>query len=137
MKSKTLPPSLVIVALLAGASTALCQTATGTMAFTVSMDQPNTHYYHVEFSCEGLKGESQDFKMPVWMPGMYTIQDYAKNVLNFKAVDGAGKPLTFAKTAQFIWHVKTGNAPQVVVSYDVYAFGRGVGNNFLDDKRGY
>jgi predicted metalloprotease with PDZ domain len=125
------------IALIAGAAAALCQTAAGTMAFTVSMDRPNSHYYHVEFRCEGLKGDSQDFKMPVWMPGMYTIQDYAKNVLNFQAVDGTGKPLPFAKTAQFVWHVKTANAPQVIVSYDVYAFGRGVGTNFLDDKRGY
>jgi predicted metalloprotease with PDZ domain len=137
MSTKVFQPFFLGMALFAGASAALSQIAAGTMAFTVSMDQPNTHYYHVEFRCEGLKGESQDFKMPVWMPGMYTIQDYAKNVINFKAVDGAGKLLPFAKTAQFIWHVKTSNAPQVVVSYDVYAFGRGVGNNFLDDKRGY
>lgn len=115
---------------------ALGQTA-GTMAFTVSMDQPNTHYYHVEFRCEGLNGDTQDFKMPVWMPGMYTIQEYAKNVINFKAADGAGNSLAFAKTAQSVWRVKTANAPQVLVSYDVFAFGRGVGSNFLDDKRGY
>jgi predicted metalloprotease with PDZ domain len=107
------------------------------MAFTVSMDQPNTHYYQVEFRCDGLKGEAQDFKMPVWMPGMYVIQDYAKNVINFKAVNGTGAALAFAKTAKNTWHVQTGNAPRVIVSYDVYAFGRGVGQNFLDDKRGY
>jgi predicted metalloprotease with PDZ domain len=137
MKAKLCLPVCCGIALLAAVSTAHAQTAAGTMAFTVSMDQPNTHYYHVEFRCDGLKGDSQDFKMPVWMPGMYTIQDYAKNVINFKAADGTGKPLSFAKTAQFIWHVKTANAPQIVVSYDVYAFGRGVGSNFLDDKRGY
>ena len=123
--------------LLAMSPAAVSQTSSGTMAFTVSMDRPNTHYYHVEFRCDGLGGDSQDFKMPVWMPGMYTIQDYAKNVINFKAMDGNGKPLPFAKTAQFVWHVKTANAPRVVIDYDVYAFGRGVGNNFLDDKRGY
>ena len=108
-----------------------------TMAFTVSMERPNTHYYHVELRCDELKGETQDFKMPVWMPGMYLIQDYAKNVLNFTAVNGAGAPLPFEKTTKNTWHVITANAPRVVVSYDVFAFGRGVGNNFLDDKRGY
>jgi len=36
----------------------------GAMSFTVSMEQPTTHYYHVVFKCEGLKGETQDFKMP-------------------------------------------------------------------------
>ena len=123
--------------LLAAALPAWCHTVAGPMAFTVSMDQPNTHYYHVEFRCDGLKGDAQDFKMPVWMPGMYVIQDYAKNVVNFKAVDGAGRPLAFAKTAKNVWHVKTASAARVVVTYDVFAFGRGVGSNFLDDQRGY
>jgi predicted metalloprotease with PDZ domain len=137
MTKKDLLPFFSAIAMLACGGGALCQSPADTMAFTVSMDQPNTHYYHVKLRCEGLKGDAQDFKMPVWMPGMYVVQDYAKNVVNFKAVDGAGKPLSFVKTAQFIWHVRTANVPQVIVSYDVYAFGRGVGNNFLDDKRGY
>jgi predicted metalloprotease with PDZ domain len=52
----------------------------------------------VVFECDGLKGDTQDFKMPVWMPGLYRIMDYAKDVVNFKAVDGAGRPLPWAKT---------------------------------------
>jgi len=121
---------------LAKCSLALAQTA-GAMAFTVSMDQPAAHYYHVEFHCDGLAGDAQDFKMPVWMPGYYRIMDYSKDVVNFKAVDGAGNPLSWAKPNKNTWHVKTANAPQVVVSYDVYAFTVFVGNNYLDDQRGY
>jgi len=121
------------LAIFSGLLPCFCQT----LSFTVSMERPNTHYYHIELRCDGLRGEAQDFKMPVWMPGMYTIQDYAKNVVNFKAVSGTGAPLAFAKTTKNTWHVVTANAPRVVVNYDVYAFGRGVGNNFLDDKRGY
>jgi len=116
---------------------ALCRSAAETMAFTVSMDQPNKHYYHIEFRCDGLKGDAQDFKMPVWMPGYYRIMDYSKYVTNFKAVDGAGRPLPWAKTTKNTWHVKTANAPQIVVSYDVYAFTVFVANNYLDDQRGY
>src|SRR5882724_11045754 len=116
----------------AGAVLAVGQTAgqtAGTMAFTVSMDKPNTHYYHVEFRCDGLRGEAQDFKMPVWMPGYYRIMDYSKDVINFKAVDGAGRPLPWSKTTKNSWHVATGNAPRIVVSYDVYAFTVFVANN--------
>ena len=36
------------------------------LAFTVSMEQPATHIYHVVFRCEGLGGPTRDFKMPVW-----------------------------------------------------------------------
>ena len=121
---------------LGGSSFALAQ-STGTMAFTVSMDQPTTHYYHVEFRCDGIPGTAQDFKMPVWMPGYYRIMDYSKDVINFKAVDGMGRALPWAKTNKNTWHVETANAPRVTVSYDVYAFTVFVGNNYLDDQRGY
>ena len=119
------------------AAVALAQTPAGTMAFTVSMDQPSTHYYHVEFHVAGLRGESQDFKLPVWMPGYYRIMDYSKDVINFKAADGAGHPLTWAKTTKNTWHVNTANAPEIVVTYDVYAFTVFVGNSYLDDQHGY
>lgn len=121
----------------ATAVTALSQNAGSTMAFTVSMDRPSTHYYHVEFRAEGLRGDTQDFKMPVWMPGYYSIQDYAKNVVNFKAEDGAGKPLSWSQTTKNTWHVKTGDAAVVVASYDVYGFNRFVGSTYLDDQRAY
>src|ERR1700680_2382133 len=96
---------------LAFSTAVLGQTPAGTMAFTVSMDRPTTHYYHVVFECDGLKGDTQDFKMPVWMPGLYRIMDYAKDVVNFKAGDGAGRPLPWAKITKNAWHVKTANAP--------------------------
>jgi hypothetical protein len=38
----------------------------GTMAFTVSMELPHTHYFHVDFRCDGITGETLDFKMPTW-----------------------------------------------------------------------
>jgi predicted metalloprotease with PDZ domain len=133
---KTRTARCLIFLVLAACALALGQTA-GTMAFTVSMDQPTAHYYHVEFRCDGLAGDAQDFKMPVWMPGYYRIMDYSKDVINFKAVDGAGHPLPWAKTNKNTWHVKTARAPQVVVSYDVYAFTVFVANNYLDDQRGY
>lgn len=107
------------------------------LAFTVSIEHPNTHYYHVVFRCEGLRGDAQDFKMPVWMPGYYKIMDYPKDVINFKALDDAGHALSWTKTTKNTWHVITANAPEVVVSYDVYGFTRFVANNYLDDQRGY
>jgi len=119
------------------ASFALGQAPEGGMAFTVSMDRPNTHYFHVVFRADGLKGEIQDFKMPAWTPGYYLIMDYAKNVINFRAEDGAGNPLAWQKTAKNTWRVKSGKGASVTVSYDVYAFARSVADSYLDDSRGF
>ena len=109
----------------------------GTMAFTVSMERPNTHYYHVDFKCEGLKGETQEFKMPVWTPGFYQVMNYSRNVLNFRAEDGAGNPLAWEKTAKNAWRVKSGRSSSVTVSYYVYAFTRFVAESYLDDEMGF
>ncbi len=113
------------------------QDTQGTLAFTVSMERPNTHYYHVVLRCEGLKGQTQDFKMPAWTPGYYQIMDHARNVLNFRAEDGQGKPLPSNKIAKNAWHVRSGQASVIAVSYDVYAFNRSVADCYLDDSRAY
>ena len=125
------------LAFLVAASFALGQKPEGTMAFTVSMEQPNTHYYHVVFRGEGMKDKTQDFKIPAWTPGYYQIMDYARNVLNFRAEDGAGNPLAWEKTAKNIWRVKSGKDASITVSYDVYAFNRSVADSYLDDERGF
>ncbi|MDD8026084.1 MAG: PDZ domain-containing protein [Acidobacteriota bacterium] len=127
---------LVFIVLI-GAGLAFGAPAEGTMAFTVSMERPETHYYHVVFRCDGLGGEAQDFKLPVWTPGYYSVLDFARNVVNFEARDGSGRALAWEKTAKNSWRVKTGGAPSLVISYDVYAFTLFVANSYLDGDKGF
>jgi predicted metalloprotease with PDZ domain len=118
-------------------SAALAQAATGGMTFTLSMPQPATHTLHVTFRCEGLKGELQDFKMPVWSPGYYGIGDYSRNVSNFRAEDAAGHALAFEKTARNTWRVVTGNASAVVLNYDVFGATSFAANTYVGEDRAY
>jgi predicted metalloprotease with PDZ domain len=111
--------------------------AAPSLSYTVSMDRPSSHYYHVVFRAEGLKGETQDLKMPVWTPGYYQIMDYAKAVKDFRVEDGTGKALPFEKTAKNTWRVRTGPAASFVASYDVYAFTRFVADSYLGDDGGF
>lgn len=106
------------------------------MAFTVSMEQPSTHTYHVVFRCEGLRGATQDFRMPVWSPGYYGIRDFARNVQNFRAEDGRGTELKWEKAAN-AWKVQTDNTPVVNVTYDVLATSTFVTDPYLGEDRGY
>ncbi len=109
----------------------------GALAFTVSMEQPEAHYYHVTLRSTGLKGPTQDFKMPAWTPGYYKIMDYARNVRSFRAEDGAGRELTGEKTAKNTWRVHSNGAGSVTISYDVYAFAQTVADSYLDEKRAF
>ncbi|MGA8940295.1 MAG: PDZ domain-containing protein [Acidobacteriaceae bacterium] len=107
------------------------------MAFTVSMLQPSNHTYHVTFRCEGLHGELQDFEMPQWSPGYYGIEDYARNVSHFHAVDMAGHQLAWEKVTKNTWRVVADNTPVIVLDYDVYGDTAFAASNYLGDDRGY
>ncbi len=119
------------------ASFSLAEESEVTMSFGVSMEEPNTHYYHVVFHCEGIKDESIDFKMPAWTPGYYRIMDFVENVSEFRAEDGDGKELSWERSAKNKWQVKSGEAESITVSYNVYAFGRSIADSFLSESKGY
>lgn len=108
-----------------------------TFLFTVSMEKPTTHYFHVKLECDGLKGDTHEFKMPVWTPGYYLIMDYAKNVINFTAKDASGRQLQCERSSKNGWTIKTGKAASIVVDYDVFAYSRSVADSYLDDVQGF
>jgi len=107
------------------------------MAFTVSMPQPAKHTFHVILRAAGLKGEIQDFKMPVWSPGYYGIGDYSRNVSNFHAEDAAGLPLPWEKITKNTWRVAAGQASSIVLNYDVFGATAFAANNYLGEDRAY
>ncbi|MFD1142418.1 M61 family metallopeptidase [Larkinella insperata] len=107
------------------------------LAFTVTMEDPASQLYHVIFRCEGLKGETLNFKMPVWTPGYYQLMNYAKSVENFRATDGSGNALKWEKTANSRWTVHPRQAGTVTLTYDIRATRNFVAGNFLDESHGY
>ncbi len=107
------------------------------ISLTVSMDQPSTHYFHVALRVEGVRAGTLDVKLPAWTPGYYQILDYARNVLNFRAEDGQGRPIGWEKTAKNTWRLHPARAGGVVVNYDVYAFTPSVADSYLDDARAF
>lgn len=127
----------LILALSPAAGLGQARPAAPAISITVSMEPPTSHYYHVAIRADGLGGGTQDLKMPVWTPGYYRIMDYAKNVKDFRAEDGAGRPLPVEKTAKNTWRVRTGRASSFIVSYDVYAFTRFVADSYLGDDGGF
>ncbi len=101
------------------------------------MENPDNHYFHVSLNYSGISSESVDLKLPSWTPGYYMIMDYAKYIVNFRAVSSSGESLSWEKTAKNVWKVRTVNTNSVTVSYDVFSFRTSVADSFLDDGRGF
>lgn len=107
------------------------------MAFTVSMNNPAEHRFHVELRCEGVSGEKLDFKLPAWTPGYYQLLNFADNIENFSATDGNKNPLTWEKINRNTWLVKNTNVTTMILNYDIKTTRSFVATCYLDEERGY
>ena len=135
MTRRTAP--LLVVALVAIAPCTFGQPAPGPIAYTVSMPQPSNHLFHVTLRANGLKGELHDVKMPAWHPGYYRMIDYAKNVSNFRAEDGAGRALPWEKVTKNTWRIAAGQASTMVLNYDVLGTVAFSAQNDLGESRAF
>jgi len=114
-----------------------CGNNIGTIEFTLSMDQPGTHYFNVKMECKDVNDEYLEVKLPVWTPGYYWIMNYPKNVVNFASADSEGNQLEWEKTTKNSWKIRTDDNSNVVITYDIYAHNVSVADPFLDYGRAF
>lgn len=91
------------------------------LVYTLRMPEPSNHLLEVTVAAREIGTEPVEFQMPAWSPGRYVIYDFARNVQDVAAVDGAGHPLRVVKTDKQTWRVEATPTGDVVFSYRVYA----------------
>ena len=105
--------------------------------YTISMEDPAAHKFHIIFRCAGFDAPILDFKMPAWMPGYYQLLDYAKNAGNFQAVDNKGQTLHWTKPNANTWRVEHPAGATITIAYDITANKSFVAQPWLDSTRAY
>lgn len=97
------------------------------------MTRPVSHLFEVAIEVEvpnELRDKPIEFQMPRWSPGRYAVFDFAKNVQEFRAVDGPcpstspctnrpARPVTH--TDNQTWSVAPAGSKTLTISYKVYA----------------
>lgn len=132
---KTNAPVALIISFLFFSVTAQAQKSS--LTYTVRMDNPEWHFFHVQLSCKGIEKEVIDFKMPAWTPGYYQKMDYAKNLERLQVTDERGKKLKWEKTADNTWRVFSKKSNTVNLSYEIRTVRPFVATPYLDETRGY
>jgi predicted metalloprotease with PDZ domain len=102
--------------------------------YTVTFPSPERHLAQVEaiFPTEG-KATIELF-MPVWSPGFYRVEDYAKHVEELEARTPDGMKLNVEQVRKNRWRIENGGSAKVVVSYRLKCEGRSVTTNWVDDE---
>lgn len=107
------------------------------IAYEISMDEPQKHYFYVKISIDDPAGNYLDLKMPVWAPGSYLVREFARNVENFRSEGMNGNFLKSMKINKNTWRIYPGGAKRIIIRYRVYAFELSVRTSYLDKNHGY
>jgi predicted metalloprotease with PDZ domain len=107
------------------------------MQYTVSYQQPNTHYIDIELEVNRVEGDIIHFQLPAWRPGRYELANFAKNIQKWNAYDGEGHLLSSKKVTKDLWEVETKGAETVIVKYNYFANELNAGSTFLDASQLY
>jgi len=107
------------------------------MLYRFSSPHPSDHLIHVEMVVNGIDRDEVLFQLPSWRPGRYELQNFAKNVLQWKATNENGELLAHIKITKDCWKVKADGATKIHVSYDYYAAQADAGACWLDEDLFY
>jgi predicted metalloprotease with PDZ domain len=107
-----------------------------TVAFTVDCLKPDTHVYRVTLDARGFGPGPHEVELPVWTPGAYEIQDYARHLFDVRARSPEGKPLPLDKVRKNAWRLEATD-DAFTVTYQVYANQLDVDTSHLDGTHAY
>lgn len=114
-----------------------CPAARASITFHLSALDSAKQSFAVTLRLDDVDQETVELRMPVWTPGYYQLVDYARGVSDFRAVDSAGRELTWSHDAPAAWRIETAGVDAIEVSYRVRAVRQFVAESYLDDNYGY
>ena len=105
--------------------------------YTVSLNSAQTQMVDIRMVIRKVAGKTLDVAMPVWRPGRYEVFNPAGGVRDVRAETVAGRSLPIVKTDKTTWHITTGGAEEVTVTYRVYANSLADRTRHVDDTHAF
>lgn len=88
---------------------------------TVAISDRAAQLFHITSRFGGISQPVLTLALPIWSPGWYTIENYAKNILRMRFMDGEGRALPHRMTRKQTWEIDTAGAHEVRVEFDYRA----------------
>jgi predicted metalloprotease with PDZ domain len=115
-----------------------CQTARADqplepIVYTIKVPAPDKHIIDVQAVVPTGKAATIEMMMPVWSPGYYRVQDYAKQIENLVARTPDGMPLEVAHPDKNRWRIQTGGGSTVMLAYQLTCRQVSVTTNYVGE----
>jgi predicted metalloprotease with PDZ domain len=89
--------------------------------YTVEVASVDNQLFHVTADVQNIRQPWLDLSLPIWTPGWYTVENYARNILRFHITDVKGNRLQHHMTRKQTWRVRTEGLDRVKVEFDYHA----------------
>ena len=106
----------------------------GTIVYSLDLSDVRQHELHVTVDFPAVKPGVFTVRMPQASPGRYAVHNFAKNVYDLKAYDGAGKQLHLSQEEPTAWAI-AGHDGSVRLEYTLFANGGDGTYAGVDDRK--
>jgi predicted metalloprotease with PDZ domain len=104
--------------------------------YHVSFGNSSAHYAQIAISLSVKKGDTVQFKMPVWSPGSYKIREHAHNVdESWYTVNGVIK--TVVRADKNTWICEAPDKGELIFTYNVYGVKIGPRASYIDNNMAF
>jgi predicted metalloprotease with PDZ domain len=89
--------------------------------YTIAVASTDDRLFHVTADVQNIDEPRLELSLPTWTPGWYTVENYFKNILQFRVTDAKGTRLQPAMTRKQTWLVETKGLDRIKVEFDYRA----------------
>ena len=89
--------------------------------YTVKVADIPGQLFHVTTDIRNINQPALELSLPVWSPGWYVIENYAKNIFRFRVTEPGGRELRPAQVRKQTWRIETKGISRVTVEFDYLA----------------
>ena len=89
--------------------------------YTVKVADIPSQLFHVTTDISNINQPALELSLPVWSPGWYMIENYAKNIFRFRVSEPGGRQLRPALVRKQTWRIDTRRISRITVEFDYRA----------------
>jgi len=89
--------------------------------YRVKIASVDNQLFKVTMNITGVKQPQVKLTLPVWIPGLYKVENYAKNIQRLNITDAKGERASYRMTAMQSWLVNTKGLDRLTVEYEYRA----------------
>ena len=89
--------------------------------YTVRVADIPGQLFHVTTDIRNINQPALELSLPVWSPGWYVIENYAKNLHRFRVTNPGGRELRPALVRKQTWRIDTRGISRITLEFDYHA----------------